>query len=73
MIIEWGDEIDEEDEGLIGETIERKEEMHQDKKVFLEAFKSLKTDSMEHIPYHSGSLNGDEFLDWLKTIDNQFY
>ena len=71
-IIEWGDESNEEDEDLTGETSESKEEVDQDKKVFLEAFKSLNKDNMEHIPNYNDSLNGDELLDWLEAIDNQF-
>lgn len=27
---------------------------------------------MEHIPYYSVSLTGEELLDWLEAIDNQF-
>ena len=39
--------------------------------MFLDALKSFNKDSMEHIPYYSGSLNGMELLDWLEAIDNQ--
>lgn len=38
----------------------------------MDAFKSINKDSMEHIPYYCGSLNGEELLDWLEAIDNQF-
>ena len=42
-ITKWGDESDEEDGSLIGETSKSKDpEVDQDKKVFLDAFKSLK-------------------------------
>ena len=70
-IIEWGDESDEEDEGLVGETTISKDlEVDRDKKVFLDSFKSLNKENMEHIPYYSGILNGDKLLDWLEAINN---
>ena len=59
-IKEWGDESEEDDEILIGETYDSKDlEVDWDKKVFLDAIKPLNKDDMEHIPYYSGILNGD--------------
>lgn len=73
-ITEWGDESEEDDDSQIGEKSERGKDLEVDKekKVFLDALKSLNKDNMEHIPYYSGSLNGEELLDWLEAIDNQF-
>ena len=71
-IIEWGDESEEEDESLTRETSNRSKDpkVDQDKKVFLDSFRSLRKESMEHIPSYSGILNGEEFLEWLEAREN---
>lgn len=73
-ITEWGDESEEDDDSQTGETSDRGKDpkMEKEQKVLLDAFKSLNKDNMEHMPYYSGSLNGEELLDWLEAIDNQF-
>lgn len=70
-ITEWGDETDDEDADVIGVVTEKKE-LEKDQKIFLDSLKSLNIDSLDGLPVYSGSLNGEELLDWIEDLNNHF-
>lgn len=65
-ITKWGDE----DADVIGVVIEK--ELEKDQKMFLDALKALNKDILDGLPIYSGSLNGEELLDWIEALNNHF-
>lgn len=46
--------------------------MEPNQKMFLDALKSVDMDNVESLPIYSGSLNGEEVLEWIEALNNYF-
>lgn len=52
--------------------VTHKKELDKDQKIFFDSFKSLNKDNLDGLPIYSGSLNGEELLDWIEALNNHF-
>lgn len=46
--------------------------MAPDQKMFLDALKLVNRDNVESLPIYSGSLNGEDVLEWIEALNNHF-